>query len=81
MINIKPTKRIFELNKELIKSSKKRPTKTAGIIETMIFTKKSFLLKVLFFKISRISFLNTQIVLKAVAKCKTSVINNPLFSK
>ena len=77
--NITPTKiKLFE-NKILIFCWNRIPTIIEGIIEIAIFNAKRVLSS--FFNlnnedsISNISFLNTNIVLKAVPRCKTSVNN------
>jgi hypothetical protein len=74
---MQPTKIKLPSKKELIKSSKKRPIKTAGIIEIKIDIEKfldslsleSNKPKIIF----KISFLKKNSVLKAVAKCSTIV--------
>ena len=74
-----PTRVIFPENKNSISSLNKNPTSPAGTMAIKILIIYDLLV---LFSLSNnpliksyISFLNTRIVLKAVAKCKTDVIN------
>ena len=79
IISITPTNNIFPSNNDEIKSSKKKPAKTAGTIEISTFNVKSKLSPVLkqnkSDRINWMSFLKTKIVLKAVAEWRVTVIS------